>query len=271
MSTANQRVAVITGASSGIGEAVAAELAGQGCLLVLNARRVEKLEAVAFRLEKRPTRSSPPTVVCVPGDASEQRVINAMFDAAEKHFQRAADVVVVNAGRGLAGSLTTSDESQWEEVIRTNYLGAAKLMRTAADRLVQAISSNPEGEAGLSGEWLNRPRDIVAIGSSVGRNISPFSSMYGSTKFAVHALAEALRREIGPKGIRVTTIEPAIVASEFQAVAGYDATTFGSFMNRIGPVLLPADVARTIGFVVSQPAHVHLNNVAIRPTRQDYP
>jgi len=69
----------------------------------------------------------------------------------------------------------------------------------------------------------------------------------------------------------VTTIEPAIVASEFQAVAGYDATTFGSFMEKIGPVLLPADVARTIGFIVSQPAHVHLNNVALRPTRQDYP
>jgi len=207
----------------------------------------------------------------VAGDASQQGTIDAMFDAAEKHFHRGADLVVVNAGRGLAGSLTTSDESQWEEVFRTNYLGAARLMRTAADRLLQVVSPNPDGEAGKTGEWLKRPRDIVAIGSSVGRNISPFSSMYGSTKFAVHALAEALRREIGPKGVRVTTIEPAIVASEFQAVAGYDATTFGSFMEKIGPVLLPADVARTIGFIVSQPAHVHLNNVALRPTRQDYP
>lgn len=271
MTNMSQRVAIITGASSGIGEAVAAELAAQGCLLVLNARRVEKLEAVAFRLEKRPTPGSPPTVVCVPGDAAEQRVIDAMFDSAQRQFHRAADLVVVNAGRGLAGSLTTSDESQWEDVLRTNYLGAARLMRTAADRLLQAVGHNPEGEAGKTGEWLKRPRDIVAIGSSVGRNISPFSSMYGSTKFAVHALAEALRREIGPKGVRVTTIEPAIVASEFQAVAGYDPKTFGSFMDKIGPVLMPEDVARTIGFIVSQPAHVHLNNVAIRPTRQDYP
>jgi NADP-dependent 3-hydroxy acid dehydrogenase YdfG len=271
MTTANERVAIITGASAGIGEAVAAELAAQGFLLVLNARRAEKLEAVAFRLEKRPTRSSPATVVCVPGDASEQRVIDAMFDAAEKHFHQPADVVIVNAGRGLAGSLTTSDETQWEEVLRTNYVGAARLMRTAAERLLRVIDKNPEGEAGKTGEWLKRPRDIVAIGSSVGRNISPFSSMYGSTKFAVHALAEALRREIGPKGVRVTTIEPAIVASEFQAAAGYDPVGFGAFMEKIGPVLLPADVARTIGFIVSQPAHVHINNVAIRPTRQDYP
>ena len=271
MSTLQQRIAIITGASAGIGEAVAADFAERGYRMVLNARRVEKLEAVAFRLEKRPTPASPPTVVCVPGDASEQRVIDAMFDAAEKNFHRAADLVVVNAGRGLAGSLTTSDQTQWEEVLRTNYVGAARLMRTASERLLGVLDRNPEGETGKTGEWLSRPRDIVAIGSSVGRNISPFSSMYGSTKFAVHALAEALRREIGPKGVRVTTIEPAIVASEFQAAAGYDPVGFGAFMEKIGPVLVPADVARTIGFIVSQPAHVHLNNVAIRPTRQDYP
>lgn len=271
MSTASTRIAIVSGASAGIGEAIAADFAERGYRLVLNARRTEKLEAVAFRLEKRPTPSSPPTVVCVPGDAAEQRVIDAMFDAAEKHFHRPADVVVVNAGRGLAGSLTTSDRTQWEQVIRTNYVGAAMLMRTAAERLLRVIDRNPEGEAGKTGEWLNRPRDIVAIGSSVGRNISPFSSMYGSTKFAVHALAEALRREIGPRGVRVTTIEPAIVASEFQAVAGYDPVGFGAFMEKIGPVLSPQDVARAIGFVVSQPAHVHINNIAIRPTRQDYP
>ncbi len=271
MSNQHKRIAIITGASSGIGEAIAAELAARGWLLVLNARRAERLEAVAFRLEKRPTPGSAPTVVCVPGDAAEQRVIDAMFDASRQHFRRPADTVVVNAGRGLAGSITTSDQSQWDEMFRTNYLGASRLLRTAAERLIQVLSHNPEGEAGKTGEWLQTPRDIVVIGSSVGRNISPFSSMYGSTKFAVHALAEALRREIGPKGIRVTTIEPAIVASEFQGVAGYDARTFGSFMDKIGPVLTPEDVARTIGFIVSQPAHVHLNNVAIRPTRQDYP
>ncbi len=261
-----QRVAVITGASAGIGAAVAAELAGQGCRLVINARRREKLEAIARGLEQKGA-----SVACVAGDASQQDVIDQMFSTAEKAFGVGPDIVVVNAGRGLAGSLTSSDESQWLEVMQTNYIGAARLMRTAADRLLKLVETNPEGEAGKAGPWLRRPRDIIAIGSSVGRNISPFSSMYGSTKFAVHALAEALRREVGPKGVRVTTIEPAIVASEFQGVAGYDPATFGAFMERIGPVLQPEDIARTIGFVVSQPAHVHLNNIAIRPTRQDYP
>jgi NADP-dependent 3-hydroxy acid dehydrogenase YdfG len=105
----------------------------------------------------------------------------------------------------------------------------------------------------------------------VGRHISPFSSMYGSTKFALHSLTEALRREVGPKGVRVTVVEPAVVKSEFQSVAGYDAGTFGAFMEKIGPVLEPGDVARAIGFVLEQPSNVHLYDVALRPTRQDYP
>lgn len=118
---------------------------------------------------------------------------------------------------------------------------------------------------------VTRPRDIILLGSTVGKHISPFSSMYGSTKFAVNSIAEAVRRELAPRGIRVTTISPAIVRSEFQAVAGYDPDKFGAFMDNIGPVLDPADIARTIVFIASQPAHVCINDVVIRPTRQDYP
>jgi len=109
------------------------------------------------------------------------------------------------------------------------------------------------------------------LGSNVGRHISPFSSMYGATKFGVNSLAEAARRELGPKGIRVSLIEPGIVESEFQAVAGYDPESFGALMEKFGPVLAPEDVARTIGFIVSQPAGVHVCDVVIRPTKQDYP
>jgi NAD(P)-dependent dehydrogenase (short-subunit alcohol dehydrogenase family) len=95
-------------------------------------------------------------------------------------------------------------------MIRTNLMGAARLMRAAAKRML-----NDLGNAA----WQERPRDIVVIGSVVGRHVSPFSSMYGSTKFAVNSLAEALRREVSPKGIRVTLIEPGFVKSEFQGVA----------------------------------------------------
>ena len=185
-----------------------------------------------------------------------------MLDRARDHFGREADLVVVNAGRGLSGSVLTSDPGQWEEMIRTNLLGAAHLMRAAAGRMLADL----EGA-----DWRERARDIVVIGSNVGRHISPFSSMYGSTKFAVNSLAEALRREVGPRGIRVTLIEPGFVKSEFQGVAGYDPDWFEGVLEKIGPVLEPEDVARAVGFVTSQPAHVHVSDVLVRPTRQEYP
>ena len=267
----SRRVAIITGASSGIGAAVARVLCAAGCRCVINARRADRLESIAGELNG----ARPGTAATVVGDASEARTIDAMFEKARASagaggLGAPADLVVVNAGRGLSGSILTSDTAQWEDMVRTNLIGAARLMRKAAEELTRLVEA-PEGEAGVNGAWLNRPRDIVVIGSSVGRNISPFSSMYGSTKFGLHSLAEAMRREIGPKGVRVTLVEPAIVESEFQSVAGYDPTTFGAFMRRIGPVLTPRDVAEQIEFVVSRPAHVHACDVMIRPTRQDYP
>ena len=95
--------------------------------------------------------------------------------------------------------------------------------------------------------------------------------MYGSPKFAVNSLAEALRREIGPKGVRVSLIEPGFVRSEFQGVAGYAEDWFAEVVDRIGPVLTPEDCAEIISFIVSRPPAVHLSDALIRPTRQDYP
>lgn len=259
---ARGRVVVVTGASAGIGEATARELLGRGARVVLNARRRERLDALAAEFNAG---AEEPRAVGVAGDAADDATITAMLDAAKNSFGAEADAVIVNAGRGLSGSLTTSDPSQWETMIRTNLLGAARLMRAAAQRMVRAIESDGENA------WRRGPHDLVVLGSTVGRHISPFSSMYGSTKFAVHSLAEALRREIGPRGVRVTTIEPGIVRSEFQGAAGYDRATFGAFMEKIGPVLEPPDVARTIAFVLEQPPHVHICDVMLRPTRQEYP
>ncbi|MCA9299699.1 MAG: SDR family oxidoreductase [Phycisphaerales bacterium] len=241
------RIALVTGASAGIGEACAVAIADAGGSVVLNARRQERLEALASRLGR--------AAVCA-GDCADDAVIDAMFETARSAFGRDPDIVIVNAGRGLSGSVVTSDPASWEEMIRTNLLGAARLMRAAAHRL----------------DALDQPRrDVVVLGSNVGRHISPFSSMYGSTKFAVNALAEAMRRELAPKNIRVTLVEPGFVVSEFQGVAGYDDEWFRGVLDRIGPVLEPEDVARTIRFALEQPAHVHLGDILIRPTRQDYP
>ncbi|MCB9845547.1 MAG: SDR family oxidoreductase [Phycisphaeraceae bacterium] len=253
------RIAVVSGASAGIGLAIARELHVRGARLVINARRGDRLESLAESM-------GGDRVAVVPGDASSQTTVEAMLDAARERFEREADLIIVNAGRGLAGSVTSSDVAHWDEMIRTNLVGAALLMRRAAARMRERGPDPEEGDS-----WLRSPRDIVVIGSNVGRHISPFSSMYGSTKFAVNSLAEALRRELAPHAIRVTLIAPGVVRSEFQEIAGYDPVGFGGFMERIGPVLDPEDVAGLVAFVVSRPAHVHVNDVVIRPTRQEYP
>ncbi|RMH13199.1 MAG: SDR family oxidoreductase [Planctomycetota bacterium] len=250
------RIAIVTGASAGIGESTARHLAQAGARVVLNARRAERLEALAESINAAAGAEAAATC---PGNCAQPQVIDAMFETARTSFGGSADLVVVNAGRGLEGSVLTSDPAQWEEMIETNLVGAARLMRAASNEMT------------ANAEPLDRPRDIVVLGSVVGRNVSPFSSMYGSTKFAVAGLTEGLRREVASRGVRVTHIMPGFVVSEFQGVAGYDPKWVESVFDKIGPVLEPDDVARAIVFVAQQPAHVHLSEVMIRPTRQEYP
>lgn len=259
------RVAIVTGATAGIGRAIATDLVACGARVVINGRRAEKLDELAAQLNRgRPTA----VVAGAVGDCAEQQVIDAMFDTARRAFSADADCVIVNAGRGLAGSVITSDTGEWEEMIRTNLLGAARLIRTASHRMLGVADP---AAATLDPQWHRRGRDIVVIGSVVGRHVSPFSSMYGSTKFGVHALAEGARRELGPKGIRVSLVEPGFVVSEFQGVAGYKDEWFKGVLERLGPVLEPGDVARMVRFIVEQPPHVHVSDLLARPTRQDYP
>lgn len=258
--TLSGRIAIVTGASAGIGEAIARDLHAHGASVVINARRAEKLEQLARSLGSR--------VAIAPGDAAEDSTIAAMLDTARTKFggaTREADLIVINAGRGLGGTVITSDISQWDEMIRTNILAAAKLIRASGQRLLKE-QEGKQGEA-----LLDRPRDIIVLGSTVGRHVSPFSSMYGGTKFNVHGMVEGVRREIGPKGIRVSLIEPGFVVSEFQGVAGYDDAWLKGVWDRIGPVLKPEDVARTVSFIAQQPPAVHINDIMLRPTRQDYP
>lgn len=257
----HNRIAVVTGASAGIGLFVARDLVALGAKVVLNARRPERLRELVAEL-------GPANAAAAAGDAGDPGVIRAMLDTARATFgggSRDADLVVLNAGRGLNGSVMTSDLGQWDEMVRTNYLGCALALREAASRMLVMIGAKTGAAA------VDLPRDIIVIGSTVGRNVSPFSSMYGSTKFAVHGLVEGARRELGPKGIRLSLIEPGFVESEFQGVAGYDPKWFEGVVERIGPVLRPEDVVRAIMAAITQPPWVHFNDIALRPTRQDYP
>jgi NADP-dependent 3-hydroxy acid dehydrogenase YdfG len=260
------RIVIITGASAGIGAAIARELVDHGVRVVVNARREPKLDALVAELNQHQRAGDGPFAIGVAGDAADDQVIAEFFDAAHRSFGREADAVIANAGRGLGGSVLTSDPSQWEEMIRTNLLGASKLLRAAGTRMLSSLDSR-----GVDAWRTGEPKDIIVIGSIVGRHVSPFSSMYGGTKFGIHGVAEGLRRELAPRGVRVTLVEPGFVESEFQGVAGYKPEWFRGVVEKIGPVLQPEDVARPVAFLLGLPAHVHLSDFILRPTRQDYP
>ena len=244
------RRALVTGASAGIGRATALELSAAGAAVAVSARRAERLDELVAEIE-----SAGGAAFALPADASDNAAVDRLWADATEKLGGPPDLVVVNAGRGLQGGVLSSDESVWEGMFRLNVLGAMHLMKVAAEVLKTA----------------DGPRDLIVLGSVVGTNVSPFSGVYGSTKFAVEAAAEALRREVGKEGVRVTTVKPGIVASEFQEVAGYDHETFGSVVEKFGEVLDPADVARCIRFIASQPPSVHVSTVTVRPVGQDYP
>jgi NADP-dependent 3-hydroxy acid dehydrogenase YdfG len=247
------RIAIVTGASSGIGEATARRFAAEGFGVVGNARHAAKLKQMEQELGAG---------FCgVAGDAADDAVIDRMFAAAVEHYGRPADVVVANAGRGLGGSVTEAELDRFEDILRLNVRGTLALMQKAARQMVEKQASGFPGAAA----------DIVVVGSVVGRHISPFSAVYGSTKFAVHGLVEGLRREVGPTGVRVTLVEPGVVASGFQDAAGYGGDQVQQFDAKFGPLLYGEDIADAIHFVVTRPPHVHVSDIMVRPTRQDYP
>ncbi len=253
MSDLPLRIAIVTGASSGIGEATARKFVASGFAVVGNARNAAKLQALERELG--------PAFCCVAGDASEGALLEHLFAVAQERFGGPVDLVVANAGRGLGGSVKDADLSKFEEILKLNVTGTLALLQKAAGRMVEAQQSR----------YPKRAADIVIIGSVVGRHISPYSAVYGATKFAVHSLAEGLRREVGPKGVRVSLVEPGIVVSGFQDAAGYSDSTVQTFNEKFGPLLHGEDIANAIHVIVSQPPHVHISDIMVRPTRQDYP
>lgn len=247
------RIAIITGATSGIGEATARKFIASGYGVVGNGRNAEKLRALEQEFG---------AAFCgIDGDATDSAVLERLFAVAIERFGQPADIVVANAGRGLGGSVKDADLSSFEEMLKLNVTATLVLLQKAAQKMVDQQQTR----------YPTQAADIVIIGSVVGRHISPFSAVYGATKFAVHSLAEGLRREVGPKGIRVSLVEPGIVISGFQDGAGYSDEMVQNFENKFGPLLQGDDVANAIHYIVSQPPHVHISDIMVRPTRQDYP
>lgn len=180
------RVAIVTGATSGIGEAIARKFVASGYGVVGNGRNAAKLRTLEQELGV--------PFVGLAGDVADGAVLDRLFVSAQQRLGKVADIVVANAGRGLGGSVTDADLSKFEDMLKINVTGTLALLQKAARKMLDGRQPAFPGSAA----------DIVVIGSVVGRHISPFSAVYGASKFAVHALAEGLRREVGPKGVRVS-------------------------------------------------------------------
>ena len=253
MANEYKRIAIITGTTSGLGEATMRRFVADGFGVVGNGRNVEKLTALENEIG--------PGFCSVAGDAADNAVVDKLFVIAKDRFGREADIVVANAGRGLGGSVKDADLTQFEDVLKINVAGALALIQKAAQKMVdRQKKAFPQSAA-----------DIVIIGSTAGRQVSPFSAVYSASKFAIHSLAEGLRREVGPNGVRVSLVEPGLVLSGFQAVAGYSDEMVNNLEEKFGPLPIAADIANAIFQIVTQPPHVHISDIVVRPTCQDYP
>lgn len=236
------RVAVVTGASSGIGEAAARALAGEGVKLVLAARSRDKIEALAAELGD--------DCLAMPTDVGNPAQVKTLFEQAKSRFG-GVDLLFNNAGVGYNGAFADSDPAQWKATIDANLYGvlhctqaAIPLMRGREGAMISTVSS-VGGRHGIEG-W----------------------SVYNATKFAVVGFHDALRKELGPEGIRVSLIEPGAVYTQWGYNVPEDAMR--ERRDKLG-ALHAEDIAHALVFAFAQPANVNCQELLVMPTRQTYP
>jgi NADP-dependent 3-hydroxy acid dehydrogenase YdfG len=226
---ADDRVLVITGASTGIGAATARQAADAGYSVVLAARSQDKLEALVSELGEQ-------RALAVKTDVTSWEDNERLVAAALERFGR-IDVVFANAGFGAARGWLKESPEQWRDMVLTNVLGAAYTLRAAIPAVTETKGH------------------LLMTGSVAGRRVLP-GSLYSCTKWAITAMGEAVRQDLNDTGVRVTVIEPGMVDTPF-------------FDNGAGPgALKPEDIARAVMYAVSQPDHVDVNEILIRPTSQ---
>lgn len=240
------KVVVITGASSGLGEATAHHLAAAGAFLVLAARRGDRLEALAAQIRAGGGRAE--TVVA---DVSRRADVEAVVQKAVASFGR-VDVMVNNAGLMAIAPLSEGKVDEWERMIDINVKGV----------LYGIAAALPVFQKQGAGHFIN-------IASVAGVKVfSPGGTVYSGTKFAVRAISEGLRHEVGG-AIRTTVISPGAVDSELKLGSSHaqSAQTVNEFYQQA----IPADsVARAIAYAIEQPADVDINEIVLRPTVQEF-
>ena len=241
------KVAAVTGATSGIGEATAVALAGAGARVALAGRREDRLSALAERIEGDGGRA-----LAVPTDVGDEAQASAFVRRAHDELG-GLNILINNAGVMLLGPVTGADTDEWRRMINANCFGVLYCTQAALPLL---------GEAGGG--------DIVNVSSVAGRQATLGSAVYNMTKWGVNGFTEGLRQEALHAGIRVSVVEPGMVATELLDHNTNPAVLEAAekLREQVGTPLSSDDIARVILYIVSQPEHVAVNEVLIRPTRQ---
>lgn len=236
-----KKLIVITGASSGIGEAIARRLSEAGHPLLLLARRVERL--VELNL---------PNTLCEKVDVTDKTTFEAAIAKAEQQFGP-VDGLVNNAGVMLLGQIDSQEANEWKQMFDVNVIGLLNGMQAVLAPMMARNSGT-----------------IINISSIAGKKTFPNHAAYCGTKFAVHAISENVREEVAASNVRVTTIAPGAVETELLShttsqdiKAGYD-----DWKEEMGGVLAADDIARAVEFAYNQPQNVCVREIALAPTKQ---
>ena len=238
------RVALVTGASAGIGEAAAVALAAAGATVAAVARREDRLKALVEKIEAAGGKA-----IAVPGDVASEAVAKGAVAEALQRLGR-LDILVNSAGLIQSGSVENSDTAHWRQLLEVNLLASLYTSQAA----ITAMRAQGGG-------------DIINISSTAGRRASAAFPAYSTSKFGLTAMNEAMRQEVGRYGIRVCIIEPGATATEVaEGIA--DPAVRRAMREHISKdgALLPQDVAAAIMFVLSLPPRANISQLMIRPT-----
>jgi NADP-dependent 3-hydroxy acid dehydrogenase YdfG len=240
------KVVVITGASSGLGEATARLLSAEGATVVLGARRVDRLQALASELTGRGGKA-----LAVSADVTDRDQVKRLVDAAVQAHGR-IDVLINNAGLMQQSPLDRLKVDEWDNMIDVNIKGV----------LYGIAAALPHMQRQKGGHIIN-------VSSVAGHKVTPAGIVYSATKHAVRVISEGLRQEVKPYNIRTTVISPGAVATELPSHIT-DPDSAAGIQKFYEGYAIPADsFARAVAFAMSQPDDVDVNEILFRPTRQE--
>jgi NADP-dependent 3-hydroxy acid dehydrogenase YdfG len=247
----NGTVALVTGASSGIGEATAIALAEQGAAVAIAARRKDRIDDLAARIT-----DAGGTALAIESDVTSQEKAEALVDQTVDALGR-LDTLVNNAGVMLIGPIVDAPREEWERMIDVNVKGLLYCAHAALPHLLAAADDSPRKVA-----------DMVNISSVAGRVARSGAGVYNLTKWGVGAFSESLRQEVTGRHVRVSLVEPGAVATELASHNRpeiREAMAAGDDFEK----MVPEDIADAIAYVVTRPWRVAINEVLIRPTEQE--